>query len=113
METKKKKILYPPWEAHDIKTAARMWKEGKSPAQIGKAIGRTPDAVYTKACQLRSIFGQRHAATGQIVKSAPIKAAVVQQERRPNPHPNRVTRITFAGATCTMPRVTFIDGPAP
>lgn len=73
--------------------------------EISSALGFSRKAITTKLRRYGMAVGkpQSHYVVNVVV--APLK-------KEKTFHADRVTRITFAGAEVTMPRVAFIDGEA-
>jgi hypothetical protein len=72
-------------------------------AEITASLGADRKAITTKLRRHGMALGKPHSHYVVNAVPAPLKKQKVI-------HPDRVTRITFAGAHVTMPRVAFIDG---
>ncbi|NEJ74887.1 GcrA cell cycle regulator [Rhizobium phaseoli] len=94
------------WTEDRIVKAAQLWNEGRSARQIAELFGSKKNTVINMAHRNRDRFPARQ-DTRQ--KPPEVDPAPVEPIR----HPDRVRRVTFSGAEVTMPRVPFIDGPAP
>jgi GcrA cell cycle regulator len=94
------------WTEDRIVKAAQLWNEGRSARQIAELFGSKKNTVINMAHRNRDRFPAR-----QDARQKPPEADVAPVE--PIRHPDRVRRVTFSGAEVTMPRVPFIDGPAP
>lgn len=83
-----------------------MQRKGMTQGEIARIFGVTVSAINVKL--RRAGFARIRAYGG-----AKIRQPDVDQSPSPSltKHPDRVTRITN-GASVTMPRVTFLDGPA-
>lgn len=94
----------------DVNLAEKLWRQGVTGTAIAKKLGVKMRQVYTLAENNRDRFPVRVpklSAPGVVVMTMPRTQAEV-----PKMKPDRVSRITISGARVTMPRVTFIDGPA-
>lgn len=91
--------------------AEKLWREGLSGTVIAKKLGVGMRQIYSLADTRRDRFPRRTInkaiSPGVVVLTMPRADA-----ESPPMKPDRVLRITFSGARVTMPRVTFIDGPA-
>lgn len=95
----------------DIDEAEKLWRQGISGTAIAEKLGVKMRQIYTLAESNRDRFPLRVAkvrSKGVVVMEL---TPVVASPKRPA-HPDRVTRVTFSGAHVTLPRVTFLDGPA-
>jgi GcrA cell cycle regulator len=94
------------WTEDKIVRAEKLWSDGLSARAIADLFGSKKNTVIMMARRNRHRFPAR-----QDARQKPPPAEVVPAE--PPRHPDRVRRVTFSGAEVTMPRVPFIDGPAP
>ncbi|ARO24768.1 GcrA family cell cycle regulator protein [Rhizobium sp. TAL182] len=94
------------WTEERIAKAEKLWNEGLSARAIAEIVGSKKNTVINMAFRHRERFPARQASRHPMgyADAAPHKRAF---------HPDRVTRVTFSGASVTMPRVPTIDGPAP
>ena len=53
MQKRRQSLKTPKWTQEELATIARMKREGKTNAQIAKAVGRTVDATRVKAWQVK------------------------------------------------------------
>ena len=93
-----------------IRRAKQMWADGASARDIAKSIGSTKAIVLKHARAHRDDFPSRREWSGGRPKAKEEAAAEVSP--RPDFDLGRVKRVTLSGAVVTLPRVTFIDGPA-
>lgn len=94
----------------DIDQAEKLWRQGVTGTAIARRLGMKMRSVYTLAESNRDRFPRRSTkvnAAGMLVL-----AAIERNCSEPTPYADRVTRVTSLGFRVTMPRVTFIDGPA-
>ena len=97
------------WEPSAIDKAAKLWAKGVSVHFISKEMGVSKDAVIGLCDRRRDLFPARRAVTA-VKKNDPMPEVIIVERKLPA---NQVVRTTLSGKKVTMPRVTFIDGPAP
>lgn len=110
----KKKVIL----AEDkIKAAAALWQAGVTIPEMAERLSLAPSFMNHYVCDNRDIFPARRPRLNSLhAWQREQRAAVAEaakSSRRKFTMPDRVTRITREGVSITMPRVTFIDGPAP
>lgn len=90
--------------------AENLWRQGMSGTSIAKRLGVGMRQIYTFAETRRDKFPRRTAK----IASPGIVVMTIDRDGAGTPmqQQDRVSRITFSGARVTLPRVTFIDGPA-
>ncbi|ACI53992.1 hypothetical protein Rleg2_0696 [Rhizobium leguminosarum bv. trifolii WSM2304] len=93
------------WTEDKIVKAEKLWSDGMSARAIAELFGSKKNTVIMMARRNRDRFPAR-----QDARQKPPQAEAAPEPPR---HPDRVKRVTFSGAEVTMPRVPFIDGPAP
>ncbi|MBX5160449.1 MULTISPECIES: GcrA family cell cycle regulator [unclassified Rhizobium] len=98
------------WTEDRIVKAAQLWQEGRSARAIAELFGSKKNTVINMAHRNRDRFPARQDARQDTRQKPPEADAAPAAPIR---HPDRVRRVTFSGAEVTMPRVPFIDGPAP
>jgi hypothetical protein len=79
-------------------------------AEVSASLGFERKAITTKLRRHGLAIGKPTA--NYVMKNRggpPVVVAPLKKEK--TFHPDRVSRLTFAGAEVTMPRVAFIDGP--
>lgn len=87
------------WTEDKIVRAEKLWKEGMPAKAIADMFGSKKNTLINMARRNRDRFPSRQEARHPLpATTAPID------------HPDRVTRVTIAGAHVTMPRVPCIDG---
>ncbi len=91
------------WTEDKIAKMAKMWAEGDSPRTISKAMKISEGCVRKVAMRNREKFTPRRPRN--VPKAGDTDRAKAWRS-------DRFTRITRDGVSITMPRVTFIDGPA-
>ncbi|EJB03800.1 GcrA cell cycle regulator [Rhizobium sp. BK619] len=94
------------WTEDKIVKAEKLWSDGMSARAIAEMFGSKKNTVIMMARRNRDRFPARQDARPKLPQA---EAAPAESPR----HPDRVRRVTFSGAEVTMPRVPFIDGPAP
>ena len=85
-----------------------MQRKGMTQGEIARLFGVTVSAINVKL--RRGGFARIRAYGGARVNT--VKAPEQYTSPSVSKHPDRVTRVTFSGAHVTMPRLTFLDGPA-
>lgn len=96
------------WENAKINKAVKLWAEGISVHFMAQSLGVSKDAVIGLCYRRRDLFPARRAVE-PVKKNSPTPEPIVVERILP---PDRVKRVTISGASVTMPRITFIDGPA-
>lgn len=91
----------------DLAEASRLWKLGAKAADIGAMYGLTENAFYNIVSRHRESFPHRSVS---VIRSFAKGACAVSESGW---RADRVVRTSITGALITMPRVTYIDGPAP
>ncbi|MGV4792714.1 GcrA cell cycle regulator [Rhizobium sp. F40D2] len=94
------------WTEDKIVRAEKLWSDGMSARAIAEMFGSKKNTVIMMTHRNRDRFPARQDARQKL---PPVETAPAEPPR----HPDRVRRVTFSGAEVTMPRVPFIDGPAP
>lgn len=90
-----------------------MMRGGKTQSEIARQYEVSPAAISKKLRRAGFDATRGYGGIRVVKKRDPVVTAIMEQYPAPSVtiHPDRVTRITN-GAHVTMPRVTFIDGPA-
>lgn len=101
------------WTAENIIAASDLYRQGISFGKIAAKFGTTRDSVIGVAFRNRDLFPKRLIITAAKKKQPPMPKRAPRPPSPPKLYIDRVTRTTFSGAKVTMPRVVFIDGPAP
>lgn len=101
------------WTAENIVAASELYRKGLSFGKIASKFGTTRDSVIGIAFRNRDLFPKRLIITAVKKNQPPMPKRPRRPPAEPTPFVDRVVRTTFSGAKVTMPRVAFIDGPAP
>lgn len=105
------------WTKQRIEEASELWMQNMTTAAIAAELGTTAGAIQGLASYHRHLFPKRRESPRARFRKAKVVERGYVEEPAPKPvkpwRPDRVTRITKEGVSITMPRVTFIDGPAP
>lgn len=93
-----------------------MVRKGMTQTEIASIFGVTTSAINVKLRRAGFAAIRNYGGNRVTTKHPPDVCAVIM-EKYPAPptvkHTDRVTRITPTGMRISLPRVTFIDGPAP
>lgn len=89
-----------PWPEDAVRVLVRLWMDGDSAGQIGKAMGKTRNAVIGKVHRLgltRS-EGTKPMITPRITKATAVKRSSFNVAIRHKPRPPTLPKVTTSGA---------------
>lgn len=98
------------WTKERIAAVRAMWFGTSTIVEIAAAVGTSRGVVQRLVDADRQTFPHRykpHKSAGER-KAPPVSKPAIKRTA----HTDRVVRVTPMGSRVTLPRVTFIDGPA-